>query len=180
MAFPDGDESEAKTPSESQGVFKQVVSIISALFPESRPRDVKPVDPASWFRGLGDGKQRDPKVFLVCFDLIRCIMSEVEDRLLTSARGRKKAVNILPSWGDIYKLCYYPDLHKAPPVNNQFSILPCRLMSDRVWRHVFMGLSNHSLSRPGLWPQFLPFSVMPIWLRKTRAFKSLSRVFLWL
>ena len=78
------------------------------------------MDPASWFRGFGDDKQSDPKVFLACFDRICSVMSEVEDCLLTLARGRKKAVHILPSWGNIYKLCDYPDLHKAPPVNDQF------------------------------------------------------------
>ena len=88
LAFTDGNESEVKTRSESQGVFRQVVSLIFALFPESRPRDVKPVDSASWFRGFGDNKQRDPKVFLACFDRIRSIMSEVEDRMLTLAHGR--------------------------------------------------------------------------------------------
>ena len=60
-----------------------MVSLISTLFPESHPRDVKPVDPASRFRGLGDSKQRNPKVILACCDRIRPIMSEVEDRLLT-------------------------------------------------------------------------------------------------
>ena len=62
-------------------------------------------------------------VFLACFDRILSIMSEVEDRMLTSARGRKKAVNVLPSWGNIYKMCDFPDLHKAPPINDQFSCL---------------------------------------------------------
>ena len=140
LVFPDGDESEVKTRSESQGVFRQVVSLISTLLPESRPRDVKPGDPASWFCGFGDSKRRDPKVFLACFDRIRSIMSEVEDRLLTSARGRKKAVNILPSWGDIYKLCDYPDLHKAPPVNEQF---PCLLDKPLApSRHIAMSIDQ--------------------------------------
>ena len=55
--------SQVKTRSESQGVFRQVVSLISALFPESRPCDVKPMDSASWFQGFGDNKQHDPSLF---------------------------------------------------------------------------------------------------------------------
>ena len=117
-------------------MFRQVVSLFSSLFPESRPQDVKPVDPVSWFRGFGDSEQCDPKVFLACFDHIRSIMSEVEDCLFTSAHGRKKAVNILPSWGDIYKLCNYPDLHKAPPINEQFSRLLDKPLA--LSRHIAM------------------------------------------
>ena len=130
-----------KSHSESQGVFRQVVCLISTLFPESCPRDVKPVDPASWFRGFGDSKQRNPKVFLACFDRIHSIMSEVEDHLLTSARGGKKVVNILQSWGDIYKLCDYSDLHKAPLVNEQFSRLLDKPLAPR---HIAMSIDECS------------------------------------
>ena len=63
LAFIDDDESEAKTRNESQGVFRQVVSLIPALLPESRPRDVKPMDYASWFQGFGDNRQHDPSLF---------------------------------------------------------------------------------------------------------------------
>ena len=69
---------------------------------------------------FGDDKQRDPKVYLLCFDRIRPIKDEVEDHVLTSARGRKNAVSVLPSWGDICRISDLLDLHKAPPVNEQF------------------------------------------------------------
>ena len=84
---------------------------------------MKPADPASWFCGFGIDKQHDPKVYLSCFDRIHSIMAEVEDRVLASAHGRKKAICVLPSWGDIYRISYLPDFHKAPPVSEQFSRL---------------------------------------------------------
>ena len=62
---------------------------------------VKPSDPASWFRGFGDEKQHDPKVFLSCYDRICSIMADVKERSTIAAQGRKKAVNDLPSWGEI-------------------------------------------------------------------------------
>ena len=59
-------------------------------------------------------------------------MCDVEDCVLSSARGRKKATSFLPAWGDIYRLCDFPDLHKAPPVNEQFSqLLDKPLLSSR-------------------------------------------------
>ena len=45
LTFNDGEDSEIKTHSESQGVYRQVVSMITAFFPESRAHDTKPVDP---------------------------------------------------------------------------------------------------------------------------------------
>ena len=79
-------------------------------------------------------------VFLACFDRIRSIMSEVEDRMLTSAHGRKAAVNVLPSWGNIYKMCDFPDLHKVPPVKDQFSRLLDKPLAPS--RHIAMSIDE--------------------------------------
>ena len=79
LAFAEGDDTAAGSRSEPHGAFKQVVALITGLLPEMRPSVLKPSDPASWFCGFGDEKQRDPKVFLSCFDRIRSIMNDVEE-----------------------------------------------------------------------------------------------------
>ena len=116
LAFPDDNDPDLKSRSESQGTFRQVVNVISSFLfffsPESCLHNLKPADPASWFCGFGDDIQRDPKVFLFCFNWIRSIMAKVEDRVLTLARGRKKGVSVLPSWGDFYCLSDLLDLHR--------------------------------------------------------------------
>ena len=98
LAFAEGDDTTSGFHNEPHSAFKQVVALITGLFLDARPSVVKPSDPASWFRSFGDEKQRDPKVFLSCFDRIRSIMADVEERSTVAAQGRKKAFSVLPSW----------------------------------------------------------------------------------
>ena len=65
LAFAEGDDTAVGSRNEPHRAFKQVVALITGLFPEARLSVVKPSDPASWFRGFGDEKQRDPKVFFL-------------------------------------------------------------------------------------------------------------------
>ena len=81
LAFAKGDDTTSGSRNEPHSVFKQVVALITGLFLDARPSVVKPSNPASWFRGFGDEKQRDPKVFLSCFDRIRSIMADAEERI---------------------------------------------------------------------------------------------------
>ena len=101
LAFAEGDDTAAGSRSEPHGVFKQVVALITGLLPEARLSVLKPSDPASWFRGFGDEKQHDPKVFLSCFDRICSIMTDVEEQSTVAFQGCKKAISGLPSWGEI-------------------------------------------------------------------------------
>ena len=97
LAFAEGDDSTPGSRNEPHSAFQQVVALISGLFPDAHPSMVKPSDPASWFRGFGDEKQRDPKVFLSCFDRIRSIMADVEERSTIAAKGvRRQLMFCLP------------------------------------------------------------------------------------
>ena len=142
LAFAEGDDATPGSRTEPHSVFKQVVALITGLFPDAHPSIVKPSDPASWFCGFGDEKQRDPKVFLSCFDRIRSIMADVEERSMIAAQGRKKAINVLLSWGEIYRLSDFPTFAKAPPVNDQFSRLLDKQLSSS--RHVSLSLEECS------------------------------------
>ena len=124
------------------------MALITGLFPDARPSVVKPSDPASWFRGFGDEKQRDPKVFLSCFDRIRSIMTDVEERSMVATQVRKKAVNVLPSLGEIYRTSDFLTFAKAPPVNDQFSRLLDKPLSSS--RHVSLSLEECSRLENGV------------------------------
>ena len=78
LAFAEGDDTTTGSRNEPLRAFKQVVALITGLFSEARSSVVKPSNLVSWFCGFGDGKQRDPKMFLSCFDMIRSIMADVE------------------------------------------------------------------------------------------------------
>ena len=117
-----------------------MVALITGLLPEARPSVLKTSDPASWFRGFGDEKQRDPKVFLSCFDRIRSIMTDVEERSMVASQGCKKAISVLLSWSEIYRMSDFPTFAKAPPVNDQFSRLLDKPLSSS--RHVTVSLEE--------------------------------------
>ena len=142
LAFAEGDDATPGSRTEPHSTFKQVVALITGLFLDARPSIVKPSDPASWFRGFGDEKQRDPNVFLSCFDRIRSIMANVEERSTIAAQGRKKAVNVLPSWGEIYRMSDFPTFVKAPPVDDQFFRLLDKQLSSS--QHVSLSLEECS------------------------------------
>ena len=150
MAFAEGDDMAAGSHNEPHRAFKQVVALITGLFPEARPSVVKPSDPASWFRKFGNEKQRDPEVFLSSFDRICSITSDVKERLAVASQGRKKAFSVLPSWGEIYcmsdfliyRMSDFLTFAKAPLVNNQFSRLLDKPLSSS--RHVSLSLEECS------------------------------------
>ena len=143
LAFAEGDDTAAGSRSEPHRAFKQVVALITGLIPEARPSVLKLFNPASWFRGFGDEKQRDPKVFLSCFDRIRSVMTDVEERSTVAFQVCRKAISVLPSWGEIYRMSDFPTFAKAPPVNDQFSRLDKPLASSY---HVTLSLESQSYS----------------------------------
>ena len=137
-SFPPSSSFLSLPSSSSHRVFKQVVSLITGFFPAAKPKDVKPADSASWFEGFGDVKRCDPRFFLFfLFNKLRSIKVEVDSKVQKSAHNRKKAIGVLPSWGDVYHVSDLPEFHKAPPLNKQFS----RLLDKMVASSRFMSMS---------------------------------------
>ena len=138
LSFPPSSSFLSLPSSSSHRVFKQVVSLITGFFPAAKPKDVKPADLASWFEGFGDVKRCDPRFFLFfLFNKLRSIKVEVDSKVQKSAHNRKKAIGVLPSWGDVYHVSDLPEFHKAPPLNKQFS----RLLDKMVASSRFMSMS---------------------------------------
>ena len=109
--------------------FREVVSLITWFFPAAKPTDSCVVDSSPWFDDFDACRQRDPRVFLSLFHKVTPVKKEIEGKLAKVADD-KKATTVLPAWSDVYHLGDLPDYLKASKVNERFSCLLDRLVSN--------------------------------------------------
>ena len=139
LNFPEGEETDARTRSETTGAFHQVLSFTAAFFPYMLPSESQPLNIASWFHGFGDNRKKEPRVYLSCFYKIKELMVEIDRKVTATAKDQGRSRSVLPSWGDIYRLRGLPSSHSAAPLNLQFS----RLLNKSVpSRYVSLSLED--------------------------------------
>ena len=110
--------------------FCEVVSLITVFFPAAKPADSCVVDRSPWFDDFGVCRQRDPLVFLSLFDKLAPVKKEIEDKFVKVTDDMKKATTALPAWSDVCRMGDLPDYFKAPKVNESFSQLLDRPVSN--------------------------------------------------
>ena len=104
LSFRDGEDPSSKMdddPSsvakgDSLVVFKEVLSLITGLFPAAKPSVSSNVDFSSWFAGFGSAKRCDPCVLLSLFDKLAPVMAEIDEKFRKASDDRKRATCCLP------------------------------------------------------------------------------------
>ena len=143
LNFPEGEETDARTRSETTGAFHQVLSFIASFFLDALPSHSQPPVIASWFHGFGDDRKKEPRVYLSCFDKIKDLMVEIDRKVTATAKDQRHSCSVFPSWGNIYRLRDLPSSHSAAPLNPQFS----RLLNKSVPSSRYVSLSLEDCAR---------------------------------
>ena len=101
--------------------FKEVLALITRLFPAAKSSVSLNVDVSSWFEDFGLARRRNPGLLLSIFSKLGPVMSDIEEKFCKSSNERKKATSCLPVWGDGYHLGNIKEFHRAPRINESFS-----------------------------------------------------------
>ena len=125
LTFRDGEDPPVKSgedPSsgskgDSSVAFKEVLALITGLFPAAKPSVSPNVDVSLWFEDFGSAKRRVPRVLLSLFDKLTPVMKDIDEKFRKASDDRKKATSCLPVWGDAYRLGDIKDFHRAPRIN---------------------------------------------------------------
>ena len=64
-------------------------------------------------------------------------MVEIDRKVSSNAKDQRRSRSVLPTWGDIYRLCDIPLSHAAAPLNPQYS----RLLNKSVPSSRYVSLS---------------------------------------
>ena len=100
------------------------------FFPAAKPADPCIIYRSLWLDDFGACRQRDPRVFLSLFDKLVPVKKEFEDNFSKVADDKKKATSALLAWSDVYHLGDLPDYFKALKINESFSCLLDRPVSN--------------------------------------------------
>ena len=75
-----------------------------------------------WLDSFGNLRQYSQCVFLNCFNKLRAVSKEVDEKFCLAAEDKKKASSCLPQWGQVYRFDVEESFHKAPKVNDIVSL----------------------------------------------------------
>ena len=108
------------------------------VFPAAKPADSCVIDWSPWFDDFGACCQHDPRVFFSLFDKVVPVKKETEDKFAKVAADKKKATTALPAWSGVFRLGDIPDYFKVPKVNESFSCLLDRPVSNSRYASILL------------------------------------------
>ena len=137
------DKGDKESPALGKGdlsrAFRKVVSLITGFFfLAPNPQTPPPVDLSPWFDDFGVSRRRDPCVFLSLFDNLPLVKRDIEEKFHKTADEKKKAINALPNWGDVYCFGGMHGFYKAPKINESFSRLLDKPVSTSRYVSLFL------------------------------------------
>ena len=88
LNFPEGEETDTRTRSETTGAFRRVLSFIASFYPDALPSESQPPNIVVWFHGFGEDRKKEPRVYLSCFDKIKELMVEIDRKVTTTAKDQ--------------------------------------------------------------------------------------------
>ena len=83
-----------------------------------------------WFDVLGASQQCDPRIVLALFEKLVAVSKEVYEKFRKAADNKKKTSSALLTWGDVYHLSDYPKFDKTQKLNESFSCLREKTLSN--------------------------------------------------
>ena len=81
-----------------------MINLITGFFPNAKPSlPAHSDDLIPWLDSFGNSRQLSQRVFLNCFDKLRVISKDVDEKFWLAAKDKKKISSYLPQWGQVYR-----------------------------------------------------------------------------
>ena len=101
--------------------FQDMINLVTGYFSNAKPSlPTHSDDLILWLDSFGNLRERSQLVFLNCFDKLRAISKEVDEKFPVAAEDKKKASSCLPQWGQVYRFDDEESFHEAPKVYDSF------------------------------------------------------------